>query len=570
MDYSASSVTSVSSAIPSGNASIFRTKDIQKTLGKYYTPNHLTEILAEWAVRLPTDTVLEPSFGRCGFIAATMQRLHTLGATHPVNNVFGCDIDSEAFDHVMKTIDRQSARKNFYQRDFLTTNASTWSGRKFSAVIGNPPYVSHHNMDRQQKARARSLKVVANAKLAGNASLWAYFVLHSMSFLKDQGRLSFVLPQAFLTSQYSQIIRAQLQRHFRTTTVVKTTFRLFEHLGTSEKTVCLFANHYSKKDIEGNFFLDAANSIDELKKIVSFLNCATQFAPLTGTRRLGENIISPGKWEKQLINQKAQTGSDLFKVSIGLVTGANKYFIIDHDTVSEWALPDCVLFPILARTSIARGLQFSKSDFQTAILSNRRCWLFKPPSLGERAGPVRNYLATIPREVRKRTLWFTKRPHWYSPSDYRCPDAFVTYMNHFGPRVILNAVGADCTNTLHRIQFNRSIDLHSQKLIAISLQSSFSQISAERVGRAYGGGVLKLEPSELRKVKFILPKLVQHRRISTAFSQIDTALRADGVDNARSIADQFILGSILDQHSMREALVEFSSTLQGLRNQRCA
>ena len=207
---------------------------------------------------------------------------------------------------------------------------------------------------------------------------------------------------------------------------------------------------------------------------------------------------------------------------------------------------------------------------QPPSILTAKCWLFRPLNLGKKGGAVRDYLASVPREVRKKTLWFTKREHWYSPTDYQTPDAFLTYMNHIGPRLVLNTGKVDCTNTLHRIRFKAGTPVAKKRLIAISLQSTFSQISAERTGRSYGGGVLKLEPSEFQSLKLVLPKGIHHSRVARTFSEIDDAIRAGHHRHAQALADQFLLESMIGANCSMIAQSELSKTLDKLRLNRTA
>ena len=41
--------------------------------------------------------LLEPSFGACGFLEAAADRLREAGAASPLDQLYGCDIDEEAF-----------------------------------------------------------------------------------------------------------------------------------------------------------------------------------------------------------------------------------------------------------------------------------------------------------------------------------------------------------------------------------------------------------------------------------------------------------------------------------------
>ena len=77
---------------------ISNTVESKKKLGAFYTPNNLCQILADWAITSSEDKVLEPSFGQCGFLDASRLRLEALGSIDPRKNIYGCDIDPNAFD----------------------------------------------------------------------------------------------------------------------------------------------------------------------------------------------------------------------------------------------------------------------------------------------------------------------------------------------------------------------------------------------------------------------------------------------------------------------------------------
>jgi hypothetical protein len=69
----------------------------KRKLGIFYTPVRVTEILCKWAIRNSDDIIFEPSFGGCGFLESSHQRLLTLQSKSPIKQLFGCDIDTNAF-----------------------------------------------------------------------------------------------------------------------------------------------------------------------------------------------------------------------------------------------------------------------------------------------------------------------------------------------------------------------------------------------------------------------------------------------------------------------------------------
>jgi hypothetical protein len=76
------------------------------------------------------------------------------------------------------------------------------------------------------------------------------------------------------------------------------------------------------------------------------------------------------------------------------------------------------------------------------------------------------------------------------------------------------------------------------EMISLGMLSSFSQLSAELVGRSYGGGVLKLEPKELQRLVIpILPGDAACRILE----QVDVRLRKGLYKEATEIVDKEIV-----------------------------
>ena len=121
-----------------------------RTLGAYYTPSVVAEILCSWAITKPQSLVLEPSFGGCEFLDSSIRRLQEIGCEYPEKQIFGCDIDPFAFEHLSKR-PRLLQDGHFLHRDFLQVQLADFNSGMFDVIIGNPPYVRHQNLDERRR-----------------------------------------------------------------------------------------------------------------------------------------------------------------------------------------------------------------------------------------------------------------------------------------------------------------------------------------------------------------------------------------------------------------------------------
>src|SRR4051812_47425520 len=77
----------------------------RKARGAFFTPPELAEYIVCWAVRTPTDRVLEPSCGEAAFMLPAAERLHALGATEDLPRLLhGAELHAPSAEHARELL----------------------------------------------------------------------------------------------------------------------------------------------------------------------------------------------------------------------------------------------------------------------------------------------------------------------------------------------------------------------------------------------------------------------------------------------------------------------------------
>lgn len=519
------------------------TKAERKALGAYYTPDNLSQLLTDWAIRLPTEKVLEPSFGGCGFLEASVNTLETLGCEQPNEQLYGADIDKKAFDFLSDKLGVISNIKDhFVCKDFIKTTIADFDNAQFDVVIGNPPYVSMHNMSEGQRKSCRDVlknSIYSPRSIGTNASLWAFFLLHTLSFLKNGARLAWVLPSSLLHANYSEAVMTIYRKHFESLKVIKLNQRFFQALGVDEISVILLAEGYSDKPIrDTNIQYHVAENLEALKKKME--KESELEAKYSGNYKYSLLPPTTVSYMHQLASCESTLNLGEFsKVIIGMVTGDNNTFVLSEDEVNKLDLDGTVLRPVIGRFSQLKGLIHNHSRHAKIVAGGEKCLLVCPENLHLKPSSIRDYLATVDKVKRKTNRTFAKRVNWYYPDDERYPDAFLSYMLDKGPRLVISSGKVNCTNSIHRVFFTNRMNYAQKKAVAASLLSSYSQLSSELVGRSYGSGVLKLEPTAAKNVSIFTSERVLEG-LSNETSKIDSLLVRGNLAEAQKVVDKVI------------------------------
>lgn len=502
----------------------------QKELGAFYTPPAMARILVDWALREADDRVLDPSFGGLVFLSAAQERLRGLGAPDAAVSaqVFGVDVDSEAFGLAREQGWEDGNGTVLVERDFFEVSPDELPA--VDAVVGNPPYVRYQSFN-GEALRARELALAAGVKLSRLASSWAPFLIHATSFLAPGGRLAQVLPAEILHAQYARPVIEFLRREFAEVEIGVFNGHVFP--GALEEVVLLFADGHGTSG-SADFRLVPYESTDEFTH-VHRPERTVNAEVLEGDGSLLRHLLpgaTRGLYQSLAERDGIMNLGELASVDIGIVTGANRFFLLDHASANS--LDENLLSPAIGKALQIPGARISADDHRRLLSSGSPALMFTAAASssqralktaadhiasGEEAGFHERYKCRI------------REPWWQLPLPGKGPaDLLLTYFANDHPRIALNEAGVLSTNTVHGVRMS---DPEQGMALSVGFYNSLTLLSAEIVGRSYGGGVLKLEPSEAEAL--LIPPL--DPSLPDLLESVDEAIRARDVDAALDLVD---------------------------------
>jgi adenine-specific DNA-methyltransferase len=525
----------------------------QRRLGAFYTPDHLADVIAEWVVHDVEGQILDPSVGEGSLLRATGRRLVAAGVAEAGPLLTGVDLDSSAVKAAAANLSIYGfdARK-LIEADFLELRPRDVLGAPFQSVVANPPYVRHHWRTETAKHAAAAAMHDAGVEISAKASSWAHFLVHAVEFVALGGRMAFVLPGAVLQADYATAALRHVCANFGEVRLIRVSSRVFEDV--QEDTVVLAAASRGR-----NSAMPTPEHVDTVASLRAALD-----APAPVPVPASQDSV----WKLALISARARqvwnevSGSalllnDVASLSIGVVTGANEFFIRASDD-RLFEITGVREHPIARRSGWLSAAAWRSIDVSALDHQGHATRL----AMIDR-GARRSIYARAELD-RGESLGLHKRSHcakrnpWYTVVDERVPDAFLHYMRHDEPRIVENDVRALCTNAVHRVWWRSD----TRRTAACTWTSLFA-LGTELLGRQYGGGVLKLEPSDARRLPVVAVGAATERDL---VQKIDRLARGGDHRKARQLADAQILKKSLELSATDvNALDDAHRTLASIR-----
>lgn len=454
----------------------------QKLRGGYYTPEGLVRFCvgrAEQVARRPLNEWLEPSAGDGAFLSAL--------TSVPERHLTCIELNPEEAAKCRLRMSEHGkgcvVRGSFFP--WIASNPNL----AFDAVVGNPPYVRYQFLSLEDRSAASSLIDALGLKIQGVSNAWILFALVAMRRIRPGGSFSMVLPSELFSTISAGQCRQELIAEYEDVQIDMFSRDVFADL--LQDVVVVSGRRASKRLTKRT-----VRFVEHRNAGVSSWRWPVQASHDAWMKHLLTTDESQS-FEKALSLPSVRKLGDIARIQVSIVTGANSYFTVPDDVVNTYNLHPWTI-ALLPKTSHSPGLRYTKDDFVSTRTSGARAWLLDFGSAKPKPhGKARKYLAIgeaegIPERYKCRT-----RTPWYRVPHIEFGSLMLTKRAHYHHRLIENAASVATTDTVYR---GKPINGYSGSDIVAGFHNSFTLLSAELEGRTYGGGVLELVPSEIRRL----------------------------------------------------------------------
>ena len=528
----------------------------QKLRGGYYTPDDLADFLVRWITVANPEFILEPSCGDGVFFRKVASYLNS-----PTVTAF--EVDSKEAQRAFECAKAVGlSNVDVQANDFLgwAFDAIKDERLRFDAVLGNPPFIRYQYLPPLFQSRAERIFNVLNCKFTKHTNAWVPFIMASFALLRPGGRLAMVVPAEIIHVMHARSLRAYLLENARRIIIVDPEEIWFSE--TLQGAVILLAE--KKRGVN-----DRAEGLGIYPVHGrEFVNADPETVFDTPSLINGKTV--EGKWTSALLDNKTRSVLDglagmesvwrfdeVADVDVGIVTGANKFFLVEDDTVRKFGLEEWT-HPMFGRSEHCPGVIYDEAQHRlNADKGNPTNFIwFKDSGAGE-TPTAKAYIQRGEQEKLNARYKCRVRKPWYVVPSVYATEVGMLKRSHDTPRLILNKMRAYTTDTAYRIKVK---EVAASRLV-FSFVNPLTALSAELEGRHYGGGVLELVPSEIERLLIPLPP-----EINTDVNCLDQAIRSLNADIVLEQQGRIVLGAVGLSKSDQDELINGWKKLRDRRH----
>ena len=302
------------------------------------------------------------------------------------------EIDKECIEKCKNRLNKLAASYgiegiewNIKNNDFLKEDVQN----RYDFIIGNPPYITYHDMDDSQREFLKKSFSTCNN---GRFDYCYAFIEASLKTLKNRGKMVYLVPCSIMTNKFAGDLRVKLSKYI-TEIYDYRTIKIFSQALTSS-VIIVCENLTNKSDLK--YHLVKENTIFEIER----------------------KKLTDAKWSvTRDDNNIGVKFSDFFEVKNSVATLLNEAFIFkeyerrdDYYIIDEYKIEEELVKDDASIKRLSRGENSYKIIFPYRIEDGKRKDYSENEFEDRFPGAVR-YLKQFKDKLKKRkkdknTLWF--------------------------------------------------------------------------------------------------------------------------------------------------------------------
>ena len=294
--------------------------------GIVFTPEYIASFIvknvfdnvSEWSEKL---RIIDPGCG-CGIFLITAieylkNRFHVRVKDIVLNNIYGIDLEPDNVRRCKKimkmlvTLDGDEISES--EISVINANSlkqnwnKTFHAEGFDFIIGNPPYVNTHDMNNET---ILLLKENFKTTQTGVFNIFYAFIEHGMQYLKTSGKMSFIVPNNFMTIKSALNLRNYIQSNKALKQIIDFTDNMvFKPIRTYNCIIVL------DKAENQAFQYSVLKKIDYPERLLERIEYNTM--PLMRLDKNGWNLVDKKTYENLMkIENQVQTIKDFIRTGI--------------------------------------------------------------------------------------------------------------------------------------------------------------------------------------------------------------------------------------------------------------
>lgn len=474
---------------------VWSEREALREKGQFWTPAWVAEAMVGYVLAGGASEIFDPAVGEGAFFRAGKAVAARLGRQVALR---GCEVDPHALSEARVAGLAPEDLLGVEIRDFVLDPPH---GR-LKGIVANPPYIRHHRLTDDLKARIRALGArVTGSVLDGRAGLHVYFLLRALDLLAEGARLAFIVPADTCEGVFASALWRWVAANYRIDGVVTFEPEASPFPGVDTNAVVLLIERSAprpdfpwvrvKEAWTEDLALWAMGSQERSHTALTVECRELREALDTGLTRAPSSL--PGAGPRL---------GDYARVVRGIATGANEFFLMTRDESKRRGIPDEFLAAVLVRTRDVNGDVVGPDDVVRLDQQGRPTQLLSLDGRPIEAlpPPVQAYLREGEKMgLAERPLIRQRRP-WYKMEVRRVPPFLFTYLGRRNSRFVRNLAGIIPLTCFLCVYPN---DERPEAVDALwrVLQHPQTVENLALVGKSYGSGAIKVEPRALEQVR---------------------------------------------------------------------